>query len=687
MKKLLLLTACGLGLLAAGPVRAQYYQVPYLPAGQNPGAVNTDGEGRYDLGQPGWSLLLTGDAASQAAPVWSAVQTLPFAFQLGGPSFTAYAVSSSGVLTFLPGPTPATAGLPVPPTSNVGLPSALVPNNSVCAWGTLLTASNDYVISKTFGTAPHRQHWVQFNSVTVPLGTTNNPSGTNYIYLSLVLEEGTNKVYFVWQRSGPGAQTLTAGVQLTSTAAVQVPSSPFVSVPDLADATPADNAYYEFAPGTQPAYDLALNKLYVVRSAVRNTDIAVKGRFRNVGTQATNSVTLNYRAGTGPVVSNVVTGLAVSLLDTAQVAATVPWRPTQGGVIPLKVWVSGPNGQPDANTGNDTLRTSVVVADSSMQRTVVEEDFTSSTCPPCLAGNANTRAINTLPANRDKLIEIKYQQNFPAPGNDPYYTAESGARFNYYSGSYVPYMLLDGGWGDNSQSYTAALLNEYHGRPALVRVRGTVARAGSTVSVTAQVKPLLPVPAGRLVAHIVITERETRNNARTNGETRFFDVMKKMLPNANGTLLPALASGEVYSLAQSFDMSTLPTSQAVEHLDSLRAVVFVQDVVTKQIYQGARFNLPRVLAVRGSRGGPQFALAPNPAGAGRSTLYVTLDQPQTVRVEVLDNLGRRVWERPALRLGNGPQHVDVELPRQAAGLYTVRLTTARGVSTAKLVVD
>ena len=82
--------------LTVRPAAAQYYALPHTAPGQNPGGLNTDGEGRYDLGQPGWNLLLTGTAATQAQPAWTAVQTLPFAFSVGGQSFNSYIVSSSG---------------------------------------------------------------------------------------------------------------------------------------------------------------------------------------------------------------------------------------------------------------------------------------------------------------------------------------------------------------------------------------------------------------------------------------------------------------------------------------------------------------------------------------------------------------------------------------------------------------
>jgi hypothetical protein len=351
------------------------------------------------------------------------------------------------------------------------------------------------------------------------------------------------------------------------------------------------------------------------------------------------------------------------------------------------VWLSNPNGGADQQPSNDTLRTTVVVGDSTLQRKVVQEDFTSSTCGPCRAGNINTRNVNTQAANKGKYVEIKYQQNFPAPGNDPYYTVESGARFNYYGLSAIPYMMLDGGWNGNSQIYTSAVLNQFYAKPGLARVMGeyTLTR-GNTVTVNATVRPLMSVPAGRLVAHMVITERETRLNARTNGETRFYDVMKKMLPNQDGTPLPALASGQNFSLRQTFNASSLPASQAVEHFDSLRVVVFVQDVVTKEIYNGEYMTLRNALASRSAQSGPVFSLAPNPA-SGRTSLFVNLDRAQSVRVEVLDALGRRVLDRPAQQLAAGELEVPLALGHQAPGLYTVRLTTEQGVRTSKLTIE
>jgi hypothetical protein len=678
MKKLFLSATCALGLLTAHSAAAQYYLTPFLNAGRNPGGLNNDTEQRA---QPGWTTLLTGTAATATAPAWSPVNNVPFAFNFNGAPATSYKVSSSGVLTFSTG---ATA---VPSGNNQALPSAEIPDNSVCVWGTVCTANNDIIYTKTFGTAPNRQHWIQFASVGEQ-GNTN----VAFMYWSIVLEETTNNIYVVENWSGLNAAqpelSLTVGLQVNSAFALQTALSPNQTSTTAAtqDDTPADNTYYAFFAGSRPALDLSLTSLTTATQGITQTALPITGELQNLGSAAITSYTVNYAVNNGTPVSGTVTGASLASLASGTFTHPTPWQPTQGGFYNLKIWLSNPNGGADANPSNDTLRTSVVVADSTMRRKVVEEDFTSSTCVPCRAGNANTHAINTAAANRGKFVEIKYQQNFPAPGNDPYYTAESGARFDYYDGSYIPYMLLDGGWNENSQSYTAAILNQYQAKPAFMRVKGEYSLDRTTVTARATVRPFLGFPAGRLVAHMVITEAETRNNARTNGETVFYDVMKKMMPNENGTTLPALASGQNYVLTQSFNVATLPAAQAVENFSNLHVVVFVQDVVTKQIYQGETLTLVAALGARSGQAGPSFVVAPNPT-SGSARLLLNLDRPETVSVDVLDALGRTVLSRPQVALGAGSQEVNLDLTNRAAGIYTVRLTSAQGVRTSKLTVE
>jgi hypothetical protein len=222
MKRILML---GIALMLSVVVYSQYYYLPHFNAGQNPGSLNADPE--YPLGggmAAGWNQVLAG---SQAAPAWSTSQVVPFDFLFNGDTVINYFVSSSGVLTF-----EGTVGA-APSYSNLAIPHASIPDKSICIWGLAGTGSNDIIVSKTFGAAPNRQHWVHFSSYNIGGGV-----ATDWVYWSIVLEETTNKIYILDQRTNLAAVSLTLGIQINNTTAISVLGSPnvaevFLSAPTL----------------------------------------------------------------------------------------------------------------------------------------------------------------------------------------------------------------------------------------------------------------------------------------------------------------------------------------------------------------------------------------------------------------------------------------------------------------------
>ncbi|QNH60706.1 T9SS type A sorting domain-containing protein [Hymenobacter sediminicola] len=234
MKRLLLLAGFALA-VGVAPATAQYTQVPSLNAGQNPGSLNLDTEYPIDGGlAPGWTILFTGTPTTFATPAWSQSNSVPFAFFFNGQPAASYRVSSSGVLTFTASATV------VPPAVNTALPSAQIPDKSVCVWG-LGGTTGDFIITKTFGIAPNRQHWVQFNSFSKP----GNP--TLFTYWSIVLEETTNNIYIVDQRTNATAGlAITAGVQINATTALQIAGSPTLESRTTGSPSLLDNSYWSF---------------------------------------------------------------------------------------------------------------------------------------------------------------------------------------------------------------------------------------------------------------------------------------------------------------------------------------------------------------------------------------------------------------------------------------------------------
>ena len=666
-----MLATAGSGWLAPHRAQAQYYYLSFPNAGHNPGNLNTDDEFPIGNGDPNWVTIVAGTPITSSVPVWSRRQAMPWSFQLGGQAVDSFKVSTTGVLTF-------DTTRVVPPFTDEALPSALIPDKSVCVWG-MRAGPGDYVAVKQFGTAPRRQLWVQFNSCTIP--------GVNlgYLYWSIVLEEGTNNIYMVDQRTN-AATSLTVGVQLDTATAVQVAASPNVTSPVHTDPTPADNSYYQFLPRLQPAYDAAALTFRLPTYVGRTTgSVPLAGNLANFGTQTLTSYDLNYSVNGGAPVTQAITGVSIASLATAPFVAPLGWQPTANGRATLRMWASNLNGNPDALSANDTITRVTTVVDTIVGRTVVLESFTSSTCAACNPGDTTIRAVQR--AHPGELVRISYQQNFPAlTGNvfDPYYTSESGARFRYYDGFNIPYVLLDGGWRGNANALTSGIFTEFHDVPAVVSIEAnyTIDTAGRTVTANARVIPYTGFNANAVAVHMVVTERQTRNNVRNNGETDFYNVMKKMLPDQDGTTLGALTTLRPVDLTETY---TFPVANTVESFDSLEVVVFVQDLVTKQVLNGANAERGHLVALTPDEVAlGALSIAPNPT-AGEASVYLTLRTAQTVSADVMDALGRVVATVPAQSLPAGAQALLLPLTGVSPGLYVVRVTTNDSTRTRRLV--
>ncbi len=137
-------------LVSIGMFAQSYYALPAINANQNPGPQNMDAEFPVGGGLPaGWATVMAATTTDQ----WSSSQSIPFSFSFDGSPVSTYVVSNTGVLTFATNPGTA------PSATNTSLPSGLIPEKSIMVWGLDLSGiGSDNIVSKTFGTAPNRQH-------------------------------------------------------------------------------------------------------------------------------------------------------------------------------------------------------------------------------------------------------------------------------------------------------------------------------------------------------------------------------------------------------------------------------------------------------------------------------------------------------------------------------------------------
>ena len=219
------------------------------------------------------------------------------------------------------------------------------------------------------------------------------------------------------------------------------------------------------------------------------------------------------------------------------------------------------------------------------QRLVLFEDFTQASCPPCASTNPALNAL--LNANATKIVSIKYQTSWP--GYDPMNLHNAGevqTRVSYYNVSGVPNGVEDGNqYQAQPASFTQALIDNRYSDPSpfTFNLTHTFSSNYDTIYVHAEVTASMAFnQASNLRIAVIEREIEFCTPPGTNGEDFFEGVMKKMLPNAAGTVMPASwTNGQTVSYDFAWKLAN------VYDKNTLAVVGFVQSDVGKEVHQTA----------------------------------------------------------------------------------------------------
>jgi hypothetical protein len=232
-------------------------------------------------------------------------------------------------------------------------------------------------------------------------------------------------------------------------------------------------------------------------------------------------------------------------------------------------------------------------------RLVLVEEFTQASCGPCAAANPAFDALLGSAANLSKSVRLKYQTSWP--GYDPMNEqnpAEVQTRVDYYGVDGVPYGVVDGvsiaddcgAYLGSPSCFTQADLNTAAAitSPIEINLTHTFSANYQTVSITAVVTNVsLAIFGGSSTRfHVALIEKQIdfASAPGSNGETTFHNVMRKMLPGANGTTMAAaLAPGE----SVTYTYNDVPVPSYLYNLGQLAVVAFAQNNSSKEVYQAA----------------------------------------------------------------------------------------------------
>ena len=439
-----------------------------------------------------------------------------------------------------------------------------------------------------------------------------------------------------------------------------------------------------------PEDEIALNPLSFDRVKMKGDSIEIKGTVKNLGQRPLTSFNVVYEVEGVPSAVRAFSGLNVQPNATYNFTHSDKLILSDAKFYDIAVIVSEPNGNIDIE-GNNIQNAGVLVYEEKLQRTVLHETFTSSTCPPCKPGNEVL--MNILKAqDASKWVCIKYQYNFPGTG-DPYYTSECGARGSFYGGiNGVPDLYCDGTMNMNPQSYTATRFNILANVPAASTMTGSATVANKTVSLNVTINPALTYDNPNLRFFATIIEKETFNNRKTNGETVFHYVMKKFMTSINGDTIEPLVLNTPISLDYSYTFNgnyRLPptgqsslinhaTEHSVEDFQALMVVYWLQDIVTKEVYQAGKAdpnpNYTSRVSVEEIAFNSNIRIYPNPAKDN-----VTISATEPIKEVTIQNL---LGQKVSSYNGNV---TAIPVSELANGMYIITIKTENGVFNQKFI--
>lgn len=417
-----------------------------------------------------------------------------------------------------------------------------------------------------------------------------------------------------------------------------------------------------------------------------NSTQTIAGSLKNFGSAAITSLDLNYSVNGGPVSMQPLTGLNIASLASYSFSHGTSWTPSVTGSYSIKAWASNINGSADQNALNDTVSKTVVVVSQTVPHVCLFEQFTSSTCAPCAAEAPAVNALltaNNTNKQGTSVVAIKYQMNWPSPGNDPSYNPDGNTRKTYYGVTGIPYFSIDGVEStDDQQSLDAAIA-----KPAIMSLDVNYTLSGDTVIATAVVTPYASISATTKL-HIGVIEDYYNYPGAVTSQKDYYYIQRKMLPNGNGNTISPLTEGVAKTITQSYKFSVAnPPAQGSYNLwvgtGNVSVVAFVQDNTTKRIFQAGVAQFP--VGINESEINTRVNVYPNPSN-GLVYLDINSISGDNLEITVMDMLGATVYMEKFSNSGTMNTYLD--LAGVSSGIYFLNIKNASGGSiTQKLVLE
>jgi hypothetical protein len=314
-------------------------------------------------------------------------------------------------------------------------------------------------------------------------------------------------------------------------------------------------------------------------------------------------------------------------------------------------------------------------------RTVIIEEFTSSTCDPCVQATSVLNAI--IAENPTRVATIRYHLNIPYPG-DPFYAANAGEndkRKQQYDITGIPNAIVGGEYGVNprNKSEVQARVNTLLGQTTSTRMTVTQIlddadpnKMNVTITITTGADALNGFRLRASAVESFIHMPSATSIPHSNGETEFYDVMRKVLTGEDGVALTQAANttktySYSYIVAEGWEASRMYT------------VAFIQDAFDPFTVAQAGFSTRPVSRVVGLDALAGYALEdsrPNPV-VDAAVIGYSLGAPESVTLTLYNLSGEAVARYDQGARAAGSHDARIDMATLPAGSYTLAIEAGK----------
>ncbi len=312
-------------------------------------------------------------------------------------------------------------------------------------------------------------------------------------------------------------------------------------------------------------------------------ELEISGTILNQGSDSITEADVSWQVDDGPDHTEHFQGFSITEDQCYRFVCNDKYITSQGNHT-LKVKVVQVNGLgSDQNSGNDSIKYSFYACSNSAPRMHLFEFFTSSSCGGC--SYLDNYVIEPSAQKYDgKVAVVKYQTDYDIP--------EIGIRGDYYQGlPWVPFFFVDGitsNWLTDSYPKEVILgyidslfiLSNEQRAVAEIKSKHTISQSTKKIELDATITPYFSGTG--YTTFVCVVEKETTGNIGGNGETKFYSVLMKMLPDAHG-----ISMNFVDSIPNNITLSADLNGTYIEEFSDLAVVLFIQDTNTKKVIQAA----------------------------------------------------------------------------------------------------